>query len=155
MDSAKTVTVTLAENREMDAGSNDDNGSNSDHSKTDALDGVTVGDLDADARGQLKIPDDVQGALVTDVDQDSNSADAGLQKGDVIVEINHQPVTDADDAIKLCDNAKGDQILLKIWRREDNLAGTRYRRGQHEEKVSRRLQVKSFKFPVFIPPASL
>ena len=119
----KTITVTLAENKEAEMGSNNDNGSDSDNSKTDALDGVTVGDLDHDARGQLKIPDDVKGALVTDVDADSNSAEVGLQKGDVIVEINHQPVTDSDSAIKLCKEAKGDQILLKIWRREGNFSG--------------------------------
>ena len=74
----------------------------------------------------LKIPDSIQGAIVTDVDQDSNSAEAGLQRGDVIVEINRQPVNDADDAVNLRTRAKGDQILLKIWRRDGNFAGTRY-----------------------------
>jgi serine protease Do len=122
----KTITVTLAENTEAGMGANNDNSSDSDNSKADALDGVTVGDLDHDAREQLKIPDEVKGALVTDVDADSNSAEAGLQKGDVIVEINHHPVTDSDSAVKLCKEAKGDQILLKIWRREGNLAGTRW-----------------------------
>jgi serine protease Do len=121
---SKTITVTLAENKQWANNENNQNGSDNDNSKTDALDGVTVGDLDADARAQLKIPDDVKGALVTDVDPDSNSADAGLQKGDVIVEINHQPVADSDSAINLCNKAKGGQILLKIWRREENVAGT-------------------------------
>jgi len=82
--------------------------------------------LDHDTRQELKIPDSVQGAIVTDVDQDSNSADAGLQKGDVIVDINRQPVSDADTAVKLCKQAKGDQILVKIWRRNGDMAGTRY-----------------------------
>jgi serine protease Do len=68
----------------------------------------------------------VQGAIVTDVDQDSNSADAGLQKGDVIVEINRLPVSDADTAVKLCKQAKGEQILVKIWRHNGNLGATRY-----------------------------
>jgi serine protease Do len=77
-------------------------------------------------REELKIPNSIQGAIVTDVDQDSNSAEAGLQRGDVIVEINRQPVSDADDAVKLCTKAKGDQILLKVWRRAGNFAGTRY-----------------------------
>ena len=76
---------------------------------SDALDGVTVSDLDQQARQEFKIPDNMQGALVTDVGPNSNSADAGLQQGDVIAEINHQPVTDADDAVKLCTQAKGQQ----------------------------------------------
>jgi serine protease Do len=83
----------------------------------DALDGVTVADLDAAARQQLRIPNNVQGALVTDVATDSNSAEAGLQIGDVIAEINRQPVSGSDAAIKLCKQATGGQILLKIWQR--------------------------------------
>ncbi len=122
----KTVTVTLAERPgEMDE-QNGQNGSDSDISKTDALDGVTVSDIDKDARQQLKIPDNIQGAIVTDVDADSNSAEAGLQKGDIIVEVNQKPVSDADTAVKLCRQAKGGQILLKIWRRDGDFESTRY-----------------------------
>ena len=49
-----------------------------------------------------------------------------MQKGDVIVEINRHPVQDADTAVKLCESAKGDQILLKIWRRSGERGGTHY-----------------------------
>jgi C-terminal processing protease CtpA/Prc len=49
-----------------------------------------------------------------------------LQRGDVIVEINRQPVSNADDAVRLGRQAKGDQILLKIWRRQGDLAGTQF-----------------------------
>ena len=104
----------------------DQNDSDAGRSMTDALDGVTVQDLEPRLRQQLKVPDEIRGALVTEVDQDSNSAEAGLQHGDVIVEINRQPVNNADDAVKLGRQAKGDQILLKIWRRTGDLAGTRY-----------------------------
>jgi serine protease Do len=120
----KTVTVTLAENREFAGGENRANNPDKDNSTTDALDGVTVADLDNDIRQQLKIPDNVSGAIVSDVDEDSNSAKVGLQKGDVITEINHSPVTDADSAIKLSTEVTGKQILLKIWRRVDNMAVT-------------------------------
>ena len=95
-------------------------------SKTDALDGVTVADLDQEVRGQLQLPDTIQGVVVTDIDPDSNSADAGLQPNDVIMEINRQPVKDADTAVKLCTQARSNWILLKIWRRTGNLAATHY-----------------------------
>lgn len=95
-------------------------------SQHDALNGVTVEDLDADARSQLQIPDFIHGALVTEVDPDSHAADAGLQTGDVILSVDHHPVADADAAVKWCNNAKGDYILLKVWRKEGNIAGTRY-----------------------------
>ncbi|HEY4952760.1 MAG TPA: Do family serine endopeptidase, partial [Verrucomicrobiae bacterium] len=122
----KVFAVTLAQMPGLNAGSDDQNGSGPDNSKTDALDGVTVDNVDQDARQQLKIPDNIRGAIVTDVDDDSNSAEAGLQKNDVIMEINRQPVTGADDAIKLCTQVKGNQILLKIWRRSGDFAGSRY-----------------------------
>jgi serine protease Do len=124
----RTVTVTLGE-LPADAmqSQNDQNDSNSGNGSTaDALDGVTVADLDQQVRQELKIPSGINGTVVTDVEQDSNSAEAGLMRGDVIVEINRQPVGDADDAVRLCRQAKGDEILLKVWRREGNFAGTRY-----------------------------
>jgi serine protease Do len=123
----KTVAVALAELPDQTGeNENDRNGSGSATSKTDALDGVTVADLDQAVRQQLQLSDNVQGVVVTDVDPDSNSADAGLQKGDVIVEINHHPVTNTDRAVELCKQARGNQILLKIWRREGGFAGTSY-----------------------------
>jgi S1-C subfamily serine protease len=60
------------------------------------------------------------------VENDSNSADAGLQPNDIIVEINRQAVTDSDDAVRLCKAAKGSQILVKIWRGLGNSGGTLY-----------------------------
>lgn len=94
--------------------------------QTDALNGVTVTDLDSDARQELQIPDDVHGALVTDVDPNSHAAEAGLQKGDVIMAIDHHPVKDADAAVDLCNQAKGNYILLKVWSQAGGVAGTRY-----------------------------
>jgi serine protease Do len=124
----KTFTVQLGTLSSQVAQSGNNQKSNTSHtaSNTDALDGVTVSDLDQDARQQFDIPANVQGALVTDVDPNSNSAEAGLQEGDIIVAINRQPVTDADDAVKLCTEAKGNNILLKVWRRSGDFSGTVY-----------------------------
>ena len=94
--------------------------------RADALDGVQVQDLDAEFRRQLQAPLNVVGAVVTDVAGGSNSADAGLRLGDVIVEINHQPVADDNEAVNLGMAARSEQILLKIWRRTGDLAGTRF-----------------------------
>lgn len=121
----KTLSVTLAENTEGQKQGNQ-TGSDSDNSTMDALDGVTVDDLNRDAREELQVPDNVKGALVVSVDEDSNAAEAGLQKGDIIMEIDHQPVTDSQAAVDLCKKAKGDQILLKIWRHEGDFAGVRW-----------------------------
>ena len=123
---AKNVSVTLAELPGAMAQNDNGQGDNQADNKTDALEGVTVADLDAQIREQLKVPDNVQGAIVANVDQDSNSAEAGLQVNDIIIEINRQPVTNSDDAVRLCKQAKGDLILVKIWRRANNFTTTRY-----------------------------
>jgi serine protease Do len=84
----------------------------------DALDGVEVMDIDARRRRQSEMPANIQGALVTKVDQDSNAAEAGLRPGDVIVEINRKPVRGADDAVAFSEKAKDGQILLRVWRND-------------------------------------
>jgi serine protease Do len=122
----KTVNVTLAELPGGDSSAGDKDNSDSDTGMADALDGVTVADLEPQVRDELRVPASVNGALVTDVSSDSNSADAGLQPNDLIVEINRQPVASADDAVRLCKAARGEQILVKIWRRNGSFAGTRY-----------------------------
>ena len=83
---------------------------------SDTLDGVEVTDLTQDLHRQYRIRRDISGALVSSVDEDSNSAKAELRQGDVILEINHQPVQSADDAVELSKNAKGRRVLLRIWR---------------------------------------
>jgi serine protease Do len=87
--------------------------SSSDNS--DSLNGVTVGDIDNSARGQLNLPQNIKGAVITDVDQSSAAYEAGLRPGDVIVEINRKSVTDADDAVKLTQNVKDKTVLVKVW----------------------------------------
>jgi serine protease Do len=124
----KTVSLALAE-LPVDAkrSGNEQKSSDSDNSKKDTLEGVTVANLNPQARQQLQLPDNFQGVVVTDVGPDSNSAEAGLQPNDVIMEIDQKPVNDASTAVKLYNQAKGnDWILLKIWRRVSDGAVTRY-----------------------------
>ena len=104
-----------------------DNNLQGNKSTTDSLDGVTVDDLNRQIRRELSLPASLKGALVREVEQDSNAAQAGLIRGDVILEINHHPVTDADSAVSLCEEARGDHILLKVWHRfPGDLAHTRF-----------------------------
>ncbi|MGA2787216.1 MAG: PDZ domain-containing protein, partial [Verrucomicrobiota bacterium] len=121
-----TVTLTESPNDVAQENNSPNTGSNPGKSIADALDGVEVANLEPPVREQLNVPNNVQGALVYVVDRDSNSAEAGLQVGDLIVEINRQPVRNAEDAFRLGRQAKGSQILLKIWRREGDFAGTRF-----------------------------
>jgi serine protease Do len=56
---------------------------------------IHVGELTPETARQLDLPANVQGVLVTGIDPDSGVAE--LQKGDVIEEINQQPVTSVSD----------------------------------------------------------
>lgn len=95
-------------------------------SKADMLDGVRVANLDDQFREQLQVPPGMSGAVVTQVSQESNSAEAGLRPYDLILEVNRQAVASGDDAIRLGKTARSGQILLKVWRRFGNPGGTRY-----------------------------
>src|SRR5213595_1374134 len=60
---------------------------------------IHVDELTPETARQLDLPPNVQGVLVTDVDPGSGVAE--LQKGDVIEEINQQPVTSVSDYKKI------------------------------------------------------
>ena len=82
-----------------------------------ALRGVAVDDIDSEVRRQLNIPSQVKGALITEVAPDSPAARAGISRGDVILEINKQPVTSAEGAVQLCAKADSKKSLVKLWSR--------------------------------------
>jgi Do/DeqQ family serine protease len=108
----KTLEVTVKELPGSSQLAENNSGNSSD---TGTLNGVTVADLDDSAREQFNVPKDVSGALVTQVDPASAAADAGLQPGDVIQEINRKPVTDAEDAVRLTEHPKSKRTLLRVW----------------------------------------
>jgi serine protease Do len=81
------------------------------------LDGVGVSDITPAVRREYEIPARVEGALVTEVDQSSPAAEAGLSPGDVIIEINRRPVRNAEDAVRLTEKTENPKTLLKIWSR--------------------------------------
>ena len=60
---------------------------------------IHVSDLTPDMARQLDLPNNARGVVVTNVDPDSGAAE--LQKGDVIEEINQQPVTSVSDYKKI------------------------------------------------------
>jgi serine protease Do len=77
---------------------------------------IHVDELTPERARQLDLPPNVQGVLVTDVDPDSGVAD--LQKGDVIEEINQQPVTSVSDYKKIAGSLEPNQTqVLSVCRR--------------------------------------
>jgi len=78
--------------------------------------GLGLGDLGQSERDQLQIPSSVHGAVVEDVTPGSPADNAGLQRGDVIVEVNRHPLQSASDVAQALSNVpKGQDALVLVW----------------------------------------
>ncbi len=81
------------------------------------LNGVAVDDITPKHREQFNIPARIKGAVITNVDPASPSAKAGLRAGDVILEINKRPVTNAEEAVELSTKADTKKTLVRLYSR--------------------------------------
>jgi len=78
--------------------------------------GLNLGDLNQDDRDQMQVPSNVHGAIVQDVQPGSPADNAGLQRGDVILEVNrHAEQSAADVANALSSIPSGQDALLLVW----------------------------------------
>jgi serine protease Do len=82
----------------------------------DALEGVSVENLDAETAKELGLPVSTKGVVVTDIDPSSPKADSGLRKGDVIQEVNHQPVHDVAEFEQALHKTGKENALLLVNR---------------------------------------
>ncbi|MBI5766638.1 MAG: Do family serine endopeptidase [Verrucomicrobia bacterium] len=80
------------------------------------LNGVAIDELTAQMRRQLRVPERVDGVVVTQVDPKSASARAGIREGDVISSLDRRPITDVKQAVKLSEEIKGPKVLVQLWR---------------------------------------
>ena len=84
--------------------------------KTTVLGGVAVTNITDDVRTALNLPKEVQGAVIADIDEESPAAKAGLREGDVIQEVNKQPVKNAKDLLAISKKlTPNDKILIRIY----------------------------------------
>jgi serine protease Do len=80
--------------------------------------GVSLRDLPAGAARQLGLPAGTQGALVQNVEPFTPAANAGLQAGDVVLEVNRQPVHSAAEAKRQLDAVKVGQLAFVLVSRQ-------------------------------------
>ncbi len=76
--------------------------------------GIGLSDLTPDVRQQLQAPQDVKGAVVGQVTPGSPADNAGLQRGDIILEVNRKPVRSAADAAQDLKNIPAGQDALVL-----------------------------------------
>ena len=73
--------------------------------------GLSVRTLESDVARRLGAPADVRGVVVWRVDTVGAASDADVERGDVILEIDRQPVHTLDDYERLVKNARPGEIL--------------------------------------------
>jgi serine protease Do len=106
--STKDINVKLGE---LPLSKQDAESKHEDASK-DALEGVSVENLDAETAAQLQLPESTKGVVVTGIDPASPKAESGLQKGDVIQEVNHQPIHNVSEFEQAMRKGGGSALLL-------------------------------------------
>lgn len=88
------------------------------------LKGVQVQAITGDIGQQLQLPTGTHGVVITSVDPDSAAAAANLDRGDVIEEVNHKPVTTVDSYRQAIAAAGNQPVLLLVYNAQ--AGGTEY-----------------------------
>ena len=96
--------------------SGDENGEGEKQSNTGKL-GLTLQPVTPQIARQFGIEGDAEGMIVTGVDPGGAAADAGITRGDIILEINSQAVSSADAVQSALESAGGKPVLLLVSRR--------------------------------------
>jgi serine protease Do len=113
--SEKTMTVKLDEAQPNRSARND---GDPDAGEKSAL-GVSVAPLTPELASRFGAPKNAHGLLVQDVNPDGRAADAGIQAGDVIEQVNRQPVQNVDD-LKAALRRSADKPVLLLVNRQGN-----------------------------------
>ncbi len=94
--------------------------------------GLAVTDLSPDVRGQLNLPDQVNGVAVANVKPGSPADEAGIAPGDVILQLDRKPVTSAQQFASSVHAMPANQsVMLLVWSR----GGTTYRVLQPSQSI--------------------
>jgi serine protease Do len=107
-----TIPVTLEElgNRQAEGSDDSANGEGKTHW------GIGLGNLTPELRERLQAPHEIHGAAIEQVQPGSSADNAGLQPGDIILEVNRHKVQSASDVQQaLSSVAKGQDALLLVW----------------------------------------
>jgi serine protease Do len=93
--------------------------------------GLTLAPLDGAARAKFHVGKDVQGVVVVSVDPNGPAAEKAIRPGDVIVEVQNQPVHSPEDVAKRidADSKSGKKVEVLLFNRRGNLAFVALRLG--------------------------
>jgi Do/DeqQ family serine protease len=111
------LTATLGEFSLNNASNEEREGDGSPDAKPSGRLGLELKPLTPPEAKQLQLPDDVRGLVVTNVDPNGAAAEEGITRGDVIMEVNRQPVTTLEEMQSALEKSGDRPILLLVARR--------------------------------------
>ncbi len=95
--------------------------------------GLAVSNLTADARQQFNVPDQIHGVVVQQVRPASPADDAGIQPGDVILEVDRKPAVNAGQFVnQVHQSSDGKDLLLLVWSKGNSSYRTIHRDEQNQ-----------------------
>src|SRR5258706_306518 len=110
------ATVTIADRSKLFASRlGEEDESQSEEAPKASKFGITVRSITPDLADRLSIPAG-KGVVVQDVKQGSFAEDLGLNRGDVVLEVNKQPVNNPDDFTKIESSLKSGQDVVFLVR---------------------------------------
>ncbi|MBI3484206.1 MAG: PDZ domain-containing protein [Acidobacteria bacterium] len=115
--------------------------------------GVQIADVDAQKVKELKLPAE-RGVLITEVEEDSPAAKAGLKANDVVTEFNGQRIESATQFRRMVrESLAGRAVQLTIWRdgRAQSLSATL---GNSRDRIERSIRIfgpRDFNFNFSLP----
>jgi serine protease Do len=121
------VKVTLDTLQPEQAAANDEEGGNDNGNQGEgnnwqssgAMSGVSVQNLTPAIAKQMNLGADTQGVLINQIDDNSDAAGAGLDRGDVITSVNRQPVHNVQEYRQALSHA-GSSVLLTFVQPNSN-----------------------------------
>jgi serine protease Do len=116
----QTLTAHLAERKDESTGKEPEKASSDDsHERI----GIQVTELTAQVRQMQRLKADVDGLLVVHVKEVSAAADAGIQEGDIITQVNGQKVSSTEEFGKMVSRAKkGEYLKLYVFHPRANVS---------------------------------
>lgn len=114
--------------------------------------GVVLQPLTRDLKESMGIDKELRGVLIADVEEDSPADECGLEKGDVILEIDDQPVATVREAIQaIREHQPGDRVSLKVLRGSSSLT-LEAQLGERDKKDLPRIRKAVEKIKEVFPP---
>jgi serine protease Do len=108
---ALTIPVKLAERPVRDPEPDDVDEGTRPTSRTGSVLGMLVREIDVEFAARFNLPKDMQGVVVSRVDPMGPAYDADIERGNILLEINRQPVHSIEDFRRLTANARSGEVL--------------------------------------------